>query len=91
MKIIKRNGNTTIYDDQKIIRSILKANESSGELIRLTEKEAANLAFHAMSRLTEDSEVISTKEIRDSVYAELCARELNETAKAYMDYKKTNG
>ena len=89
MQIIKRNGNTTIYDDQKITRSILNANASSGELVRLTESEAANIAFNAMSRLTEESEVISTQEIRESVYMVLCERGLNETAKAYMDYKKT--
>lgn len=88
MQIIKRNGNTTIYDDQKIIKSILKANEASKTDEKLTEKEAASIAFDAVEKLTAESEIISTRDIRDSVYKILCERNLNMTAKTYLEYKK---
>ena len=31
MKITKRNGNLVIYDDEKLVRSILKANSETDE------------------------------------------------------------
>ena len=89
MQIIKRNGNTTIYDDQKIISSIMKANAESKEIKKITEKEAASIAFDAMAVLTEKNEIITTKEIRESVYQTLCGRGLKETAKTYYEYQKT--
>ena len=87
MKITKRNGNTTMYDDEKVVRSILKANgDTSGE--EISEAVAANIASDVFSRLTEESEVISTKEIRDCVTAVLRERGFEKTAIAYAEYKK---
>ena len=63
MKVTKRNGNMVIYDDQKNIKSILKANaEVACETI--SEKEAAAIVGQIFSKLAETSTIITTDEIR---------------------------
>ena len=87
MKITKRNGKLTMYDDEKVVNSILKANRDvSGEAI--TEAVAVNIADEVFSRLTAENEIITTKEIRDNVCAVLTERGFSKTAKAYTEYKK---
>ncbi len=87
MKITKRNGNITVYDDQKIISSILKANKDSSDT-GISANVAANLAGEVFSRLTADNEIISTKDVRDYVYALLVERGFSDTARRYAEYKK---
>ena len=87
MKITKRNGNLTMYDDEKVVNSILKANRDvSGE--EITRAVAVNIADEVFSRLTAEKEIITTKDVRDSVYAILTERDCPKTAKAYAEYKK---
>ena len=88
MQIIKRNGNTAVYDDQKIIQSILKANDASSDSKKITENAASSIAYQVVSRLAENSSLISTSEIREGVYEVLCERGFDATAKTYIDYKK---
>lgn len=87
MKITKRNGNTTLYDETKVARSILRANqEVSGE--EMTEVGAARIADEVFSRLTEHSEIITTREIRDCLFTVLCERGYVQTAEHYRDFRK---
>jgi transcriptional regulator NrdR family protein len=87
MKITKRNGNTTMYDDEKVVNSILKANQDiSGE--EITRAVAVNIADKVFSRLTKENEIIATKDVRDCVYEILTERNYTKTAKAYAEYKK---
>ena len=86
MKITKRNGNITMYDDEKVVRSILKANGDTEET--MTEAVAASIADDAFSRLTEENEIITTQEIRECVTSLLIERGYGLTAKAYAEYKK---
>ena len=86
MKITKKNGNITVYDDQKVVKSILKANAET-TLEDISEKVAVALADDVFSQLTEKSEFITTKEIRNCVYELLLDRGYPETAKKYMEYK----
>lgn len=87
MKVTKRNGNMVIYDDQKNIKSILKANaEVACETI--SEKEAATIVGQIFSKLAETSTIITTDEIRVCTEKTLREKGYPMTAKAYMDYKK---
>ena len=87
MKITKRNGNVVLYDDVKVASSILKANE--GVVMEdITEKAAAALAGDVFARLTEQDAIISTREVRDCVYALLLEKGYPRTAKQYLEYKK---
>ncbi len=87
MKITKKNGHETIYDDEKVINSILKANEGSSEKT-LTRTIAASIANDVFSRLTEENSIITTAEIRECVDLILRERGYTETAKRYTEYKK---
>ena len=80
-------ANLTVYDDEKVVNSILKANRGiSGE--EITKTMAVNIADEVFSRLTTENEIITTKDVRDSVYAILTERDYPKTANAYADYKK---
>lgn len=87
MRITKKNGNITVYDDEKLIRSILRAN-AEVPVEELTETKAARIADIVFARLTAEREIITTDEIRACVYEVLLERGLRETAKHYMEYVK---
>lgn len=87
MKITKRNGNITVYDDEKLIRSILKANSEVPQE-DLSETIAARLADDVMAELTAVSEIITTGEIRTALCALLREKGYPLTAEHYMGYRK---
>ena len=86
MKITKKNGRVAVYDDEKVINSILKANAGTGE--SLSRKKAAILADEVFQRVTEKSELISTQDVRDCLAALLREKGLTRTAENYLAYKK---
>ena len=87
MLITKRNGNLCMYDDSKVISSILKANgRAPGENISMA--LATAIADEVFTTLTEESEIITTKEIREAVFKNLCDRGFRITAQEYIEYKK---
>ncbi len=87
MRITKKNGNVSVYDDEKLVRSILRANaEVPSE--ELTETVAARIADQAFIRLTAGNDIISTADIRRCVYDILLERGLRQTARHYMDFAK---
>ena len=66
MKITKKNGHEAMYDDEKVISSILKANEGTSEKT-LTRTIAASIAADVFSRLTAENTIITTAEVRECV------------------------
>ena len=87
MKITKKNGIVSVYDDQKVIDSILKANASTKDP-RLTANAAAGIAGEVFAMVTENNEIITTKDVRNCVLAVLRRRNLTETARCYEEYRK---
>lgn len=87
MKITKRNGNVVMYDDQKIITSILKANAEVPEE-DISKKEAAVFVDQIFSKLAAKSSIITTQEIRECTEEILLKKGYPKTAKQYMNYKK---
>ena len=86
MKITKRSGNIVIYDDEKVVNSIMKANEGTGEA--LTPRQAEFLADAVLGRLIKESSFVTTQMISDGVYKALNEKELWLTAKQYREFKK---
>lgn len=86
MKITKRNGNLVIYDDEKLVSSILKANRETDE--ELTASTAAYLSDVVIGRLAKEHDIITTALIREGVYRALMERGLPMTAQHYRDYSK---
>lgn len=87
MKITKRNGIITLYDDEKLIASILRANTETAETL-MDRKQAAAIADQVFLRLTAGSEIISTDDVRRCVDALLREQGFTETARHYMEYRK---
>ena len=86
MKITKRNGNIVFYDDEKVVSSIMKANEGTGE--PLTVKQAEFLADAVLGRLIKENPIVTTQMIGDGVYNALNEKDLWLTARRYKEYKK---
>ena len=87
MKVTKKNGKVVLFDDEKVVRSILKANaEVPGEaMMRKTAQRYANEVF---DRLTEQSEIITTDEVRRCVAEVLREKGRPQTAEHYLGFKK---
>ncbi len=87
MKVTKRNGNVVLFDDDKIVNGILKAN-AEVTLEELTKNEAQSIADEVFARLTAEKDIISTADVRVCVHQLLLERNLPGTAQHYMDYNK---
>ena len=86
-KVTKKNGKVVLFDDEKVVRSILKANaEVPGEaMMRKTAQRYANEVF---DRLTEQSEIITTDDVRRCVVEVLREKGRPQTAEHYLGFKK---
>ncbi len=86
MKITKRSGRIVVYDDEKLVNSIMRANEETGE--KLTVKEAEYLTDVVIGRLAKVYSIITTQMIKEGIYDALREKDLWLTAKQYMEFKK---
>ena len=87
MKVTKRNGKVVLYDDEKVVSSILKANAGIvGE--NITREKAAYFAGEVFALLSQENDVLATVDVRDCVYDVLVKAGFPETAKQYRDYRK---
>lgn len=87
MYITKKNGKVVLYDTEKIISSILKANGDTDEE-ELSRATASYIANEVFDRLTNEKDIITTQDIRECAYEILCAKDLPKTAQLYMDFHK---
>ena len=86
MKITKRNGTVHLYDDEKVAKSILKANAGVPDE-DITPAMASAMANEVFVRVTRQREIISTSDVRDCVFALLKEKGFPGTAKSYWEYK----
>ncbi len=87
MIITKKNGNTVVCDDERIVRSVLRAN-AEVPLEQMTKRQAAVIAAEAVKRILAEREILTTADLREAVYALLCEKGFRQTAEHYMNYKK---
>jgi len=87
MKITKRNGNIVLYDDEKVINSILQANKDVPDE-DVNREKAAYFAGEVFARLSGETDVPATGDVRCCVYEVLLGAGLTETAARYRDYRK---
>ena len=86
MKVTKKNGNVVLFDDEKIVKAILKASAEVREE-EVSNSMARSVADEVFTKLTAESDIISTAEVRTCVYEILIERGYPVTAQHYMDYK----
>ena len=87
MKLIKRNGAEAVFDREKIVSAILKANEAVDEDERITEGKVRKIAATVESRCEKLERAVSVEEVQDLVENELMRSGAFILARAYITYR----
>jgi anaerobic ribonucleoside-triphosphate reductase len=86
MKIIKRNGSEEVFDINKIIAAVTKANES-GEQINLNQEQIGEIAEYVEYKCNKLDRAVSVEEIQDMVEDQIMATGAFDLAKRYVRYR----
>ena len=89
MKIIKRNGAEAIFDINKIVMAVTKANEAVTEGERMTPLQIRRIAESVTISCEEMGRSPSVEEIQDLVEKAIMAHGAFEVAKQYITYRYT--
>ncbi|MGN1092503.1 MAG: anaerobic ribonucleoside-triphosphate reductase, partial [Monoglobaceae bacterium] len=89
MKIIKRNGSEMLFDIEKIVIAITKANEVVDETARLTPMQIRRIAESVVLSCEVLGRSPSVEEVQDMVEHQIMAHGAFEVAKAYITYRYT--
>ena len=89
MKIIKRNGTEVVFDINKIVMAVTKANEAADEKVRMTPLQIRRISEHVEVACEEMGRSPSVEEIQDLVEKSIMAHGAFEVAKEYITYRYT--
>ena len=89
MKIIKRNGAEAIFDINKIVVAVQKANNAVEEKVRMTPLQINRIAQSVAISCEEMGRSPSVEEIQDLVEKAIMAHGAFEVAKQYITYRYT--
>ena len=87
MKLIKRNGSEVIFDREKIIVAVTKANEAVDEKQRITPEDIENIALEVERLCLTMVRSAGVEEIQDLVEKEIMKLGAFDLAKAYITYR----
>ncbi len=87
MKIIKRNGAEVIFDSQKIVTAVTKANESVVPSARLTPVQIRRIAEDVESAALHINRSLSVEEIQDMVEDQIMNLRAFDVARRYITYR----
>ncbi len=89
MKIIKRSGKEVVFDINKIIRAVEKANEAVSESERLTGEQINTLAKSVEDACKSYNRAPGVEEIQDMVENRLMEYKAYNIARKYITYRYT--
>ena len=89
MKIIKRSGAEVIFDPEKIIVAISKANDSVVPSARMTPIQIKRIAADVESAALNINRSLSVEEIQDMVEDQIMNQRAFEVARRYITYRYT--
>ena len=89
MKVIKRNGSEVVFDIEKIITAIAKANAAVEEEARMTPLQIKRIAEAVELSCIRMNRAPSVEEIQDLVESQIMAHGAYEVAKKYITYRYT--
>ncbi|MBE6974425.1 MAG: anaerobic ribonucleoside-triphosphate reductase [Ruminococcaceae bacterium] len=89
MKIIKRNGSEVVFDIEKIVMAVTKANEAVEESARMTPLQIRRISESVRISCEEMGRSPSVEEIQDLVEKAIMAHGAFEVAKGYITYRYT--
>ncbi len=87
MKIIKRNGAEAIFDSEKIIVAVTKANDSVVPSARLTPVQIKRIAEDVQSAALNMNRSLSVEEIQDMVEDQIMNLRAFDVARRYITYR----
>ena len=87
MKIIKRNGAEVVFDIEKIVMAVTKANDAAEEKVRLTPLQIQRISQSVQISCEEMGHSPSVEEIQDLVEKAIMAHGAFEVAKEYITYR----
>ena len=87
MKLIKRNGSEVIFNREKIIAAVTKANGAIEESLRISEENIENIALEVERLCLTMVRSASVEEIQDLVEKEIMKLGAFDLAKAYITYR----
>ena len=86
MKIIKRNGSEEVFDINKIIKAVKKADTNSEER-SLSDGQIEDIAEYVEFKWNKLNRAVSVEEIQDMVENQIMATGAFELAKSYVRYR----
>ena len=89
MKIIKRNGSEVVFDINKIIKAITKANKAIELESQMTPRQIDRIAESVVLSCEGLGHSPSVEEVQDMVEKQIMAHGAFEVAKAYITYRYT--
>ena len=89
MKIIKRNGSEVIFDPNKIIVAVTKANESVVPSARMSEIQIRRIAEDVEMAALHMNRSLNVEEIQDMVEDQIMNQRAFEVARRYITYRYT--
>ena len=87
MKIIKRNGAEVLFDIEKILMAVTKANNAVEENVRMTPLQIQRISQSVQIACEEMGRSPSVEEIQDLVEKSIMAHGAFEVAKEYITYR----
>ncbi len=88
MKIIKRNGSEEIFDIEKIVNAISKANEADRKN-ELTKEQIKDIAEYVEYKCNKMGRAVSVEEIQDMVENQIMSKGAFDLARRYVKYRYT--
>ena len=89
MKIIKRNGSEVIFDANKIILAVTKANESVVPSARMTDIQIKRIAEDVEMAALHMNRSLNVEEIQDMVEDQIMNQRAFDVARRYITYRYT--
>ena len=88
MKIIKRNGSEEIFDIEKIVNAISKANQADHKN-ELTSEQIKDIAEYVEYKCNKMGRAVSVEEIQDMVENQIMSKGAFDLARRYVKYRYT--
>ena len=87
MKIIKRNGQEVVFDRDKIVHAVCRANEEMYDFAKISNDKIVRLAADVEKECNHMGRSVSVEEIQDMVEDRLMAMNAFSLARKYITYR----
>ena len=87
MKIIKRSGQETSFDEEKIVNAVKKANKEVNEVSRISDEQIRTLAHGVAQECVRMGRAVNVEEIQDMVEDRLMEIKAFVLARKYITYR----